>query len=73
MMAFMVATIVPNQRAATTVSYGLILLCIVIELFMNSSVFISYLHIKNGPTWLPIFVNILSSYPPFNYTKVNLY
>jgi hypothetical protein len=68
-LAFFLSTILKSQKSAYTVSYGFILIGLVMEIFLTNYAIILYLYSKDLPKWVGIIKFIFELYPPFNFSK----
>lgn len=68
-LAFFLCTILKSQKSAYTVSYGFILIGLVMEIFLSNYSIIYYLYSTDLPGWVGIIKFIFELYPPFNFSK----
>lgn len=68
-LAFFLCTILKSQKSAYTVSYGFILIGLVMEIFLSNYAIIYYLYSVDLPGWVGIIKFIFELYPPFNFSK----
>jgi len=68
-MAFFLCTILKSQQSAYTVSYGFILIGLVMEIFLSNYIIIYYLYSIDLPWWVDIIKIVFGLYPPFNFSK----
>ena len=68
-MAFFLCTILKSQQSAYTVSYGFILIGLVMEIFLSNYIIIYYLYSVDLPWWVDLIKIAFSLYPPFNFSK----
>lgn len=70
MLSYFIATVVPNLKAANSISYGFVLFAIVVQSFL-ADVNLLQLIFETNPSGLVVFLkSFLSLYPPFSYSKV---
>jgi hypothetical protein len=69
--SYFLASCCPNLKSANSVSYGLVLLAIVIESFIQNDSFIQFIYTDNTSKLIVFLKYFLTLYPPFSYTKVN--
>ena len=60
----------PNSKTGYSVSYGFLLLAIVMELFFTSPMLIKYIHQKSDSVYQKIVLKLFGIYPAFHYSKI---
>lgn len=69
-LSYFIATVVPNLKAANSISYGFVLFAIVVQTFLANADLLRLIF-ETDPSGLVIFLKLfLSLYPPFSYSKI---
>lgn len=66
----MISTICPNTKTGYSVSYGFLLLAIVMELFFTSPMLIKYIHQHSEAFYHKLVLFLFGIYPAFHYSKI---
>jgi len=69
-LGFFLSTLSPTIKASNAVSYGVVLLAIVIESFVSDNNLLTFLFSTNATVLIQLLKIFLLFYPPFSYTKV---
>ena len=69
-LSILISTIVSNLKSAYTVSYGLIIIGLIVQALFNSPILMKLIHTNNMPYWVRIITNILEIYPPYNFSSI---
>lgn len=67
-LAFWIASISANATIAYVFSYGVLLVCVVLTLFINNIGVCFMLFMKNPPVWFVPILWLFQAVPAFNYS-----